>query len=164
MLWIRHRHLYFSPIFPYFSSFSTSTLVKILDKRPRMCATHGIHVAVHMPCSQVPPSLTWLMCHQPALITCLHSRPCFWTLGPRPLSIVPTISVPFRYRTTVLNSPIGPRTHLASPLLSSPLFLFDPQPVLLLSRFGRSIVLFVLLSDNDSHVAPLSVVVYIHCL
>ena len=97
-----------------------------------------------------PPSLTRLMRHQPAFITCLHSRPRFWTLGPRPLSIIPTISVPFRYRTILLNSPIGPRTHLASPLLSSPLFLFDPQPVLLLSRFGRSIVLFVLLSDNDS--------------
>ena len=96
MLWIRHRHLYFSPIFPHFSSFSTSTLVKILDKRPRTCATHGIHVAVHTPRSQVPPSLTWLMRHQPALITCLHSRPCFRTLGPRPLSIVPTISARFR--------------------------------------------------------------------
>ena len=72
----------------------------------------------------------------------------------------PLVSVSFRYRTIVLNSLIGPRTHLASPLLSSPLFLFDPQPVLLLSRFGRSIVLFVPLSDNDSHVAPLSVVVY----
>ena len=63
----------------------------------------------------------------------------------------PVVSAPFRYRTTILNSLIGPRTHLASPLLSSPLFLFDPQPVLLLSRFGRSIVLFVPLSDNDSH-------------
>ena len=95
MLWIRHRHLYFSPIFPYFSSFYTPPLVKILDKRPRTCATHGIHVAVHTPRSQVPPSLTWLMRHQPALITCLHSRPCFWTPGPRPLSIVPTISACF---------------------------------------------------------------------
>ena len=96
LLWICHRHLYFSPIFPYFSSFYTPPLVKILDKRPRTCATHGIHVAVHTPRSQVPPSLTWLMRHQPALITCLHSRPRFWTPGPRPLSIVPTISGRFR--------------------------------------------------------------------
>ena len=94
--WICHRHLYFSPIFPYFSSFSTSILGEILDKRPCTCATHGIHVAVPTPRSQVPPSLTWLMRHQPALLTCLHSRPCFWTLGPRPLSIVPTISGRFR--------------------------------------------------------------------
>ena len=139
MLWIRHRHLYFSPIFPYFSSFSTSTLVKILDKRPRTCATHGIHVAVHTPRSQVPPSLTWLMRHQPALITCLHSRPCFWTLGPRPLSIVPTISVPFRYRTILVNSPIGPRTHLASPLLSPHCSLLIPN------RFSHCPVIVVLL-------------------
>ena len=36
------------------------------------------------------------MRHHPAPITCLHSRPRFWTLGPRPLSIVPTIPTRFR--------------------------------------------------------------------
>ena len=141
MSWICNRHPYFSLIFPHFSSISTSRLVKILDKRPRTCATHGIHVAVHTPRSQVPPSLTWLMRHQPALITCLHSRPCFWTLGPRPLSIVPTISVPFRYRTILVTSPIGPRTHLASPLLSphcSPLISnwFPHCPIIVVPLFS----------------------------
>ena len=87
----------------------------------------------------VPPSLTWLMRHQPALITCLHSRPCFWTLGLRPLSIVPTISVPFRYRTILVNSPIGPRTHLASPLLSPHCSLLIPN------RFSHCPVIVVLL-------------------
>ena len=114
-----------------------------------------------------PPSLMWLMRHQPALITCLHSRPCFWTLGPRPLSIVPTISVPFRYHTTLVNSPIGPRTHLASPLLSPHCFSFDPQPVSPLSFYGSSIVLanpFVPHSDNGSHVALLFCTVYKHPL
>ena len=159
MLWIRHRHLYFSPIFPYFSSFSTSTLVEILDKRPRTCATHGIHVAVPTPRLQAR--------HQPALITCLHSRPCFWTLGPRPLSIVPTISVSFRYRTTLVNSPIGPRTHLASPLLSPHCFPLIPNQFSHLSYYSSSIVLsnpFVLFTDNGSHVVLLFCIVYIPAL
>ena len=166
MSWICHRHPYFSLIFPHFSSISTSRLVKILDKRPRTCATHGIHVAVHTPRSQVPPSLTWLMRHQPALITCLHSRPCFWTLGPRPLSIVPTISVPFRYRTTLVNSPIGPRTHLASPLLSPHCSPLIPN------RFSYCLVIVVLLFSviplfhirTMSPIVPLSLAVYIHYL
>ena len=161
----------FSPIFPHFSSISTSRLVKILDKRPRTCATHGIHVAVHTPHSQVPPSLTWLMRHQPALITCLHSRPCFWTPGPRPLSIVPTISTHFRL------PPISYHpckfSHWATyalgiPIAIAPLFrLFDPQPVAPLSRYGSSIVLtnpFVPHTDNGSHVALLFCIVYKHPL
>ena len=122
MSWICHRHPYFSLIFPHFSSISTSRLVKILDKRPRTCTTYGIHVAVHTPRSQVPPSLTWLMRHQPALITCLHSRPCFWTLGPRPLSIVPTISVPFRYRTTLVKFSHWATYALGIPIAIAPLF------------------------------------------
>ena len=93
------------------------------------------------------------MRHQPALITCLHSRSCFWTLGPRPLSIVPTISVPFRYRTILVNSPIGPRTHLASPLLSphcSPLIpnRFSYCPIIVVLLF--SLNPFVPHSDNGS--------------
>ena len=94
------------------------------------------------------------MRHQPALITCLHSRPCFWTLGPRPLSIVPTISVPFRYHTTIVNSPIGPRTHLASPLLLPHCSPLIPNRFSYLSRYSSSIVLcnsFVPHSDNVSH-------------
>ena len=115
----------------------------------------------------VPPSLTWLMRHQPALITCLHSRPCFWTLGPRPLSIVPTISVPFRYRTTIVNSPIGPRTHLASPLLSPHCSPLIPN------RFSYCLVIVVVLLFSViplfrirtmSPIAPLSLAVYIHYL
>ena len=167
MLWIRHRHLYFSPNFSVFFLIFYINTRQILDKRPRTCATHGIHVAVHTPRSQVPPSLTWLMRHQPALITCLQSRPCFWTRGPRPLSIVLTISVPFRYHTTIVNSPIGPRTHLASPLLSPHCFSFDPQPVSPLSFYGSSIVLtnpFVPHTDNGSHVALLFCTVYKHPL
>ena len=140
MSWICHRHPIFFPNFSAFSSIFYTSSRQILDKRPCTCATHGIHVSAPTPRLQSPPSLTWLMRHQPALITCLHSRPCFWTLGPRPLSIVPTISVPFRYRTTLVNSPIGPRTHLASPLLSahcSPLIpnRFSHCPIIVASLF-----------------------------
>ena len=156
MSWIRHRRPNFSLIFPHFSSISTPRLIKTLDKRPRTCATHGIHVAVHTPRSQVPPSLTWLMHHQPALITCLHSRPCFWTLGPRPLSIVPTISV--RSRLPPISYHPCKFSHWATyalgiPIAIAPLFFIDPQPVLPLSYYSSSIVLsnpFVPLSDNGS--------------
>ena len=161
MLWIRHRHLYFSPIFPYFSSFFYIDTRKILDKRPRTCTTHGIHVAVHTPRSQVPPSLTWLMRHQPALITCLHSRPCFWTPGPRPLSIVPTISTCFRLPPISYHPckilPLGHvRTwhpHCYRPIVS---FMipnrFSLCPVMVVLLF--SLIPIVPLLDNNSHVAP----------
>ena len=170
MSWICHRHPYFSLIFPHFSSISTSRLVKILDKRPRTCATHGIHVAVHTPRSQVPPSLTWLMRHQPALVTCLHSRPCFWTLGPRPLSIVPTISA--RFRLPPISYHYSKFSHWATyalgiPIAIAPLFPFDPQPVLPLSYYSSSIVLpnpLVLFTDNGSHVVLLFRIVYIPAL
>ena len=141
MSWIRHRRPNFSPIFPHFPRFSTVNP----RQNPAQAPAHVI--CTWHPCAsshatlQDPAIITWLMRHQPALITCLHSRPCFWTLGPRPLSIVPTISVPFRYRTILVNSPIGPRTHLASPLLSPHCFLCDPQLVFSLSRYGRSIIL-----------------------
>ena len=156
MSWIRHRCPNFSPIFPCFSSTFTLCLVKILDKRPRMCATHGIHVAVHTPRSQVLPSLTWLMRHQPALITCLHSRPCFWTPGPRPLSIVPTISA--RFRLPPISYHPCKFSHWATyalgiPIAIAPLFSVDPQPVLPLSHYSSSIVPcnpFVPHSDNGS--------------
>ena len=36
----------------------------------------------------------------------------------------PLVSVSLRYRTILVNSPIGPRTHLASPLLSPHCFTF----------------------------------------
>lgn len=139
MSWIRHRRPNFSPIFPHFPRFSTLHPRQILDKRPRTCATHGTHVSVPTPRLQSRHHITWLMRHQPALITCLHSRPCFWTQGPRPLSIIPTISVPFRYRTTLVNSPIGPCTHLATPLLSPHCFLLIPN------RFSHCPVIVVLL-------------------
>ena len=167
MSWICHRHPIFFPNFSAFSSIFYTSFRQILDKRPCTCATHGIHVSVPTPRLQSRHHITWLMRHQPALITCLHSRPCFWTLGPRPLSVVPTISVPFRYRTTLVNSPIGPRTHLASPLLSPHCFTFDLHPVSPLSRYGSSIVLtnpFVPHSDNGSHVVLLFCIVYIPAL
>ena len=167
MSWICHRHPIFFPNFSAFSSIFYTPSRQILDKRPCTCATHGIHVSAPTPRLQSRHHITWLMRHQPALITCLHSRPCFWTLGPRPLSIVPTISVPFRYHTTIVNSPIGPRTHLASPLLSPHCFSLDPQPVSPLSFYGSSIILtnsFVPHTDNGSHVALLFCTVYKHPL
>ena len=94
--WIRHRCPNFFSIFLDFPRFSTSLPRQILHKRPRTCSTHGTHVLVPTPRSRIPPSITGLMCHHPASITYLHSRPHFWTLGPRPLSIVPTISTRFR--------------------------------------------------------------------
>ena len=96
MSWIRHRRPNFSPIFPHFPRFSTSLPRQILHKRPRTYSTHGTHVLVPTPRSRIPPSITGLMRHHPAPITCLHSRPRFWTPGPRPLSIVSTISTRFR--------------------------------------------------------------------
>ena len=143
MLWIRHRHLYFSPNFPHFSSISTSRLVKILDKRPRTCATHGIHVAVHTPRSQVPPSLTWLMRHQPALITCLHSRPCFWTPGPRPLSIVPTISA--RFRLPPISYHPCKFSHWATYALGIPIAIAPLFHLLIPNRFPHCPFMVVLL-------------------
>ena len=106
-----------------------------------------------------PAIITWLMRHQPALITCLHSRPCFWTLGPRPLSIVPTISA--RFRLPPISYHPCKFSHWATyalgiPIAIAPLFSFDLQPVLLLSRYSSSIVLcnpFVPHSDNVSHSA-----------
>ena len=141
MSWICHRHPIFFPNFSAFSSIFYTLSRQILDKRPCTCATHGTHVSVPTPRLQSRHHIMWLMRHQPALITCLHSRPCFWTLGPRPLSIVPTISVPFRYRTILVNSPIGPRTHLASPLLSphcSPLIpnRFSHCPIIVVPLFS----------------------------
>ena len=49
MLWIRHRLLYFSPDFSIFFLIFYIDTRQILDKRPRTCATHGIHVAVPTP-------------------------------------------------------------------------------------------------------------------
>ena len=140
MSWIRHRRPNFSPIFPHFPRI----FYHQPSSNPAQAPTHVI--CTWHPCAsshatlQDPAIITWLMRHQPALITCLHSRPCFWTPGPRPLSIVPTISVPFRYRTTLVNSPIGPRTHLASPLLSphcSPLIpnRFSHCPIIVVPLF-----------------------------
>ena len=114
-----------------------------------------------------PPSLTWLMRHQPALITCLHSRPCFWTLGPRPLSIVPTISA--RFRLPPISYHPCKFSHWATyalgiPIAIAPLLPFDPQPVFPLSYYSSSIVLsnpFVLFTDNGSHVVLLFCIVYI---
>ena len=141
MSWIRHRRPNF---FPNFSAFS-SLFYHQTSSNPAQAPAHVI--CTWHPCAsshatlQESAIITWLMRHQPALITCLHSRPCFWTLGPRPLSIVPTISVPFRYRTTLVNSPIGPRTHLASPLLSphcSPLIpnWFSHCPIIVVALFS----------------------------
>ena len=143
MSWICHRHPYFSLIFPHFSSISTSRLIKILDKRPRMCATHGIHVAVHTPRSQVPPSLTWLMRHQPALITCLHSRPCFWTLGPRPLSMVPTISA--RFRLPPISYHPCKFSHWATYALGIPIAIAPLFHLLIPNRFPHCPIMVVLL-------------------
>ena len=95
MSWIRHRRPNFSPIFPHFPRIFTANPRQILHKRPRTCSTHGTHVPVPTPRSRIPPSITGLLRHHPASITCLHSRPRLWTLGPRPLSIVPTISTHF---------------------------------------------------------------------
>ena len=142
MLWIRHRHLYFSPIFPYFFLIFYIDTRQILDKRPRTCATHGIHVAVHTPRSQVPPSLTWLMRHQPALITCLHSRPCFWTPGPRPLSIVPTISA--RFRLLLISYHLSKFSHWATYTIA--LLLSSPHCSFVIpNRFSHCPVMVVLL-------------------
>ena len=115
----------------------------------------------------VPPSLTWLMRHQPALITCLHSRPCFWTLGPRPLSIVPTISGPFR------SLPIS--YHYSKILSLGHVHTWHPHCYrphcfcLIPNRFSYCPVLVGLLFSLFSFrtmtpVAPLSSVVYIHQL
>ena len=166
MSWICHRHPIFFPNFSAFSSIFYTPSRQILDKRPCTCATHGIHVSVPTPRLQSRHHITWLMRHQPALITCLHSRPCFWTLGPRPLSIVPAISVPSRYRTTLVNSPIGPRTHFASPLLSphcSPLIpnRFSYCPVIVVLLFS---VIPLFRIRTMSPIAPLSLAVYIHYL
>ena len=155
MSWIHHRCPNFSSIFPHFPRFSTSFPRQILRKRPRTCSTHGTHVLVPMPRSRFPPSITELMRHHPASITCLHSRPRFWTLGPRPLSIVPTIST--RFRLLPISYHCSKFSHWATYtkallFVIAPLFLFDPQPVLPLSRLVDSIVLlfpFVLFSDND---------------
>ena len=96
MSWIRHRRPNFSPNFSAFSSI----FYRQPSSNPAQAPAHVIYT--WHPCAsshatlQDPAIITWLMRHQPALITRLHSRPCFWTQGPRPLSIVPTISGRFR--------------------------------------------------------------------
>ena len=168
--WICHRHPIFFPNFSAFSSILYTSSRQILDKRPCTCATHGIHVLAPTSRLQSPPSLTWLMRDQPALITCLHSRPCFWTLGPRPLSMVPTISA--RFRLPPISYHPCKFSHWATyalgiPIAIAPLFPFDPQPVLPLSCYSSSIVLpnpFVLFTDNGSHVVLLFCIVYIPAL
>ena len=171
MSWICYRHPIFFPSFSAFSSIFYTPSRQILDKRPCTCATHGIHVSVPMPRLQSRHHITWLMRHQPALITCLHSRLCFWTLGPRPLSIVPTISARFR-RPPISYHPCK-FSHWATYALGIPtaiapfVSLFDPQPVSPLSFYGSSIVLtnpLVPHTDNGSHVALLFCTVYKHPL
>ena len=156
MSWIRHRRPNFSPDFSAF----------LLDLHAPSRQNPGqapVHVlGTWHPCASShatapgPTIITWLMRHQPALITCLHSRPCFWTPGPRPLPIVPTISA--RFRLPPISYHPCKFSHWATyalgiPIAIAPLFPFDPQPVLLLSRYSSSIVLhnpFVPHSDNGS--------------
>ena len=144
MSWICHRCPNFSPIFPDFPRFSTSLPRQTLHKRPHMCSTHGTHVLVPTPRSRIPPSITGLMRHHPAPITCLHSRPRSWTLGPRPLSIVPTIST--RFRLVPISYHLSKFSHwatytIALLLLSPHCFSVDPHPVLIVSFYVSSIVL-----------------------
>ena len=119
--WTRHRRPNFSLNFPHFSSFSTLSLVKILDKRRRTCSAHGTHVLAPTPRIQVPPSRRVLMRHQPTFITCLHSRPRFWTPGPRPLSIDPTISG--RFRSLPISYHCSKFSHWATYTLGNPIVI-----------------------------------------
>ena len=156
MSWIRHRRPNFSPIFPDFPRFSTSLPRQILHKRPRTCSTHGTHVLVPTPRSRIPPSITGLMRHHPAPITCLHSRPRFWTLGPRPLSIIPTIST--RFRLLPISYHCSKFSHWATYTIA--LLLLSPHRFCLIPiRFSYCPVMvdllfllfpFVLFSDNAS--------------
>ena len=143
MSWIRHRRPNFSPIFSAFSSIFYTPSRQILDKRPCTCATHGIHVSAPTPRLQSRHHITWLMRHQPALITCLHSRPCFWTLGPRPLSIVPTISARFRLPPISYHPCKFP--HWATYALGIPIAIAPLFHLLIPNRFPHCPIMVVLL-------------------
>ena len=139
-------------IFPNFSAFS-SLFYHQPSSNPVQALAHVI--CTWHPCAsshatlQDPAIITWLMRHQPALITCLHSRPCFWTLGPRPLSIVPTIST--RFRLPPIWYHLCKFSHWATYALGIPIAIAPLFHLLIPNRFP-----IVPLLDNDSHVA--------HCL
>ena len=143
MSWICHRHPIFFPNFSAFSSIFYTPSRQILDKRPCTCATHGIHVSAPTPRLQSRHHITWLMRHQPALITCLHSRPCFWTLGPMPLSIIPTISARFR-PPPILYHPCK-FSHWATYALGIPIAIAPLFHLLIPNRFPHCPVMVVLL-------------------
>ena len=87
--------------------------------------------------------ITGLMRHQPALITCLHSRPCFWTPGPRPLSIVPTISA--RFRLPPISYHPCKFSHWATYALGIPIAIAPLFHLLIPNRFPHCPVMVVLL-------------------
>ena len=143
MSWIRHRRPNF------FSDFSAF----FLDLHAPSCQNPGqapVHVlGTWHPCAGPhatapgPAIITWLMRHQPALITCLHSRPCFWTPGPRPLSIVPTISV--RFRSPPISYHPCKFSHWATYALGIPIAIAPLFHLLISNQFLYYSVMVVLL-------------------
>ena len=143
MSWIRHRRPNFSPIFPHFFL----DLYAPSRQNPAQAPTHVI--CTWHPCAsshatpQDPAIITWLMRHQPALITCLHSRPCFWTPGPRPLSIVPTISA--RFRLPPISYHPCKFSHWATYALGIPIAIAPLFHLLIPNRFPHCPFMVVLL-------------------